>query len=112
MMRRPPRSTLFPYPPLSRSLGPLPIQVGLVEHVLAALAGLRVDNCQVELDAPEPPGLDGSARLFVDALLGAGVCRQLAGRPVYATTEPVLLSAGGATLTLHPGEDASLTISY
>ena len=94
------------------TLGQAPAQVGLVEHVLAALAGLRVDNCQVELDAPEPPGLDGSARVFVDALLGAGVCRQPARRPVYGVAEPVLLSAGGATLALHPGDDASLTVSY
>ena len=39
-------------------LAHLPGQVGLVEHVLAALAGLRIDNCRIELDAPEPPGLD------------------------------------------------------
>ena len=35
--------------------------VTLVEHALAALAGLRIDNCRIELDAAEPPGLDGSA---------------------------------------------------
>ena len=49
------------------TLGHPPEQVGLVEHVLAALAGLRIDNCFVELNAPEPPGLDGSARRFVDS---------------------------------------------
>src|SRR5437879_10254375 len=47
------------------TLGRPPAEVSLVEHVLAALAGLRIDNCRVELDAPEPPGLDGSARGFV-----------------------------------------------
>src|SRR5262245_9213697 len=47
------------------TLGHLPAQVGLVEHVLASLAGLRIDNCYIELDAPEPPGLDGSASGFV-----------------------------------------------
>src|SRR5437879_4279741 len=35
--------------------------VEMVEHVLAALAGLRIDNCTVELDAPETPGCDGSS---------------------------------------------------
>ena len=44
------------------TLGRLPTQVSLVEHVLSSLAGLRIDNCLVELDAPEPPGLDGSAK--------------------------------------------------
>src|SRR5207237_1077847 len=47
------------------TLGRPPAHVALVEHVLAALAGLRIDNCFIELDGPEPPGLDGSAREFV-----------------------------------------------
>ncbi|MBM3980067.1 MAG: UDP-3-O-acyl-N-acetylglucosamine deacetylase, partial [Planctomycetes bacterium] len=41
------------------TLGHTGAGVSLVEHVLAALAGLRIDNCIIELDAPEPPGLDG-----------------------------------------------------
>ena len=54
------------------TLGRSPLCVSLVEHVLASLAGLRIDNCFVELDAPEPPGLDGSSRQFVDMLKEAG----------------------------------------
>ncbi len=94
------------------TLGHAPARVGLVEHVLAALAGLRVDNCVVELDAPEPPGLDGSARAFVDALLGAGVAQQAGRRPVWCVEEPVVLQSGGATLAVHPACDGSLTVSY
>jgi UDP-3-O-acyl N-acetylglucosamine deacetylase len=88
------------------TLGHLPAQVGLVEHVLAALAGLRVDNCVVEVNAPEPPGLDGSAREFVGVLLAAGLVRQNEPRGVCAVEHPVAVRAGGATLTLHPPEDA------
>src|SRR5579875_2959740 len=84
------------------TLGHPPAQIGLVEHVLAALAGLRIDNCLVELNAPEPPGLDGSARGFVAALLKAGICRQGARRPVFGVEQSLVLSAGGATLALHP----------
>ena len=84
------------------TLGHPPAQIGLVEHVLAALAGLRIDNCQVELNAPEPPGLDGSARGFVTALLKAGICRQGARRSIFGVEESVVLSARGATLALHP----------
>src|SRR5438045_2552614 len=71
-----------PIPPRARqvtdtrrrtTLGPAAAGVTLVEHVLAALSGLRIDNCLVELDGPEPPGLDGSARGFVEALAEAGV---------------------------------------
>jgi UDP-3-O-acyl-N-acetylglucosamine deacetylase len=84
------------------TLGHPPAQIGLVEHVLAALAGLHIDNCHVELNAPEPPGLDGSARGFVTALLEAGICRQGARRPIFGVDQSVVLSARGATLALHP----------
>ncbi len=84
------------------TLGHPPGQIGLVEHVLAALAGLRIDNCQVELNAPEPPGLDGSAREFVAVLLEAGICRQRARRPIFGVERSVVLVARGATLALHP----------
>jgi UDP-3-O-acyl N-acetylglucosamine deacetylase len=96
------------------TLGALPGQVGLVEHVLAALSGLRIDNCIVELNAPEPPGLDGSARRFVWALLEARIIRQSGSRPVCAPSHSVVVAAGGATLALHPplGGTTGLTISY
>jgi len=94
------------------TLGRAPAQVGLVEHVLAALAGLRIDNCFVELNAPEPPGLDGSARLFVDALGRAGTVLQAGRREVWATDEPVVVTAGGATLALHPADGPGLRVSY
>jgi UDP-3-O-acyl N-acetylglucosamine deacetylase len=94
------------------TLGHPPAQVGLVEHVLAALAGMRIDNCYVELNAPEPPGLDGSARQFVEALREAGLSTQPLRRSCFTVTERVLVEAKGATLALHPGEDGSLTITY
>jgi UDP-3-O-acyl N-acetylglucosamine deacetylase len=84
------------------TLGRAPVQVALVEHVLAALAGLRIDNCLVELNACEPPGLDGSADGFAQALVRAGAQVQPARRPVWCVDEPVTVSGGGATLTLHP----------
>ncbi len=93
------------------TLGRLPAQVGLVEHVLAALAGLRIDNCRVELNAPEPPGLDGSSRQFVSVLLEAGIHPQGSRRPVYGVERPVVLSAGGATLGLYPA-DSGLVLTY
>jgi UDP-3-O-acyl-N-acetylglucosamine deacetylase len=94
------------------TLGQPPGQVGLVEHVLAALAGLRIDNCFVELNAPEPPGLDGSARRFVEALCQARPIVQPARREISAVEAPVIVSHNGATLTLHPPERDELRISY
>src|SRR5438094_660831 len=74
------------------TLGRHPVQVGLVEHVLASLAGLRIDNCQVEVNAPEPPGLDGSSRQFVDSLLSAGTVLQPARREVWTVSAPAVVS--------------------
>ena len=50
------------------------------EHVLSALAGLSIDNCIIEIDAPELPGGDGSAKIFTDVLLEAGVTTSEAPR--------------------------------
>jgi UDP-3-O-acyl-N-acetylglucosamine deacetylase len=97
------------------TLGHAPVQVSLVEHVLAALSGLRIDNCLVELDAPEPPGLDGSALGFVQAILTSGIQNQSATRAIWHTAEPITLRAGGATLTLHPpapGAHSRLDLTY
>ncbi len=94
------------------TLGHAPAQVGLVEHVLAALAGLRLDNCWVDLNAPEPPGLDGSALGFVEALRAAGAVLQPARRSVWEVEEPVVVRQAGATLALHPADGDSLRVSY
>jgi UDP-3-O-acyl N-acetylglucosamine deacetylase len=97
------------------TLGQPPAQVELVEHILAALAGLRIDNCRVEVDAPEPPGLDGSALRFVKALRDAGLESQPGRRTVWRIDSPVHVESGGATLGLYPLDDsaaAHLRISY
>ncbi|MBY0527687.1 MAG: UDP-3-O-acyl-N-acetylglucosamine deacetylase [Gemmataceae bacterium] len=94
------------------TLGRAPAQVMLVEHVLAALAGLRIDNCQVEIDGPEPPGLDGSSRAFVDALLDAGCVIQPTRRPIWSVSQSVTVASPGATLSLHPTHGDELKISY
>ena len=89
--------------------------ITLVEHLLATLAGLRVDNCVVELDGPEPPGLDGSAQAFVDAVLDAGTEVQPARRAIWAVEEPISVTKAGAVVTLHPptaDESKSLVATY
>jgi UDP-3-O-acyl N-acetylglucosamine deacetylase len=94
------------------TLGHPPLQISLVEHVLAALAGLRIDNCRVELDAPEPPGLDGSAQGFVNLLRQAGAVLQPARRAVWMVAAPVVVCQNGATLALHPGSEEGLKATY
>lgn len=93
-------------------LGRPPAQIGLVEHVLAALAGLRIDNCRIEVNAAEPPGMDGSAQQFANALSQAGVVLQPARRAVWGVNQPVLVAQNGATLSLHPTSTNELRVSY
>jgi UDP-3-O-[3-hydroxymyristoyl] N-acetylglucosamine deacetylase len=69
-------------------------QVDMVEHVLAALAGLEIDNCEIWADASEMPGCDGSALPFVTALETAGLVRQDAARLRKTVLESI--RCGGA----------------
>ncbi|MEP6689962.1 MAG: bifunctional UDP-3-O-[3-hydroxymyristoyl] N-acetylglucosamine deacetylase/3-hydroxyacyl-ACP dehydratase [Gemmatimonadaceae bacterium] len=82
-----------------------------VEHVLAAVAGLEIDDLLIDLDAPEPPIVDGSARPFLDALTAAGVAER-AGRVEYLDVrEPVRVTAGDATYEALPARSLSLSVT-
>ncbi len=59
------------------------IRIDTVEHVLAALAGLGIDNVLVEMNQSETPILDGSARIYVEKLLEAGIVEQNATRKYF-----------------------------
>jgi UDP-3-O-acyl N-acetylglucosamine deacetylase len=61
--------------------------VEMVEHILAALAGLQVDNCEVWVNAPEMPGCDGSSLPFVEAIDSVGLLSQAAIRSLLVIHE-------------------------
>jgi UDP-3-O-[3-hydroxymyristoyl] N-acetylglucosamine deacetylase/3-hydroxyacyl-[acyl-carrier-protein] dehydratase len=65
------------------TLGKNDVRVHTVEHVLAALVGCEIDNALIELDGPEIPIMDGSAKLFTDAILKVGVQTQNANREYF-----------------------------
>jgi UDP-3-O-acyl N-acetylglucosamine deacetylase len=94
------------------TLGRPPAQVGMVEHVLAALAGLHIDNCRIEINAGDPPGMDGSSQEYLEALESAGVVLQPARRAIWTVDQPVVVAHGGATLALHPSPAPELRASY
>ena len=94
------------------TIGQPPLYVTLVEHVLAALSGLRIDNCVVELDAPEPPGLDGSAQPFVAALLRAGTELLSERRAVWTVDRSLIYRTHDASIALHPSDRQELRVSY
>lgn len=56
------------------------VKISTIEHVMAALAGLQIDNCLIEINAPETPITDGSARFFTEAIQNAGIVEQKADK--------------------------------
>jgi UDP-3-O-[3-hydroxymyristoyl] N-acetylglucosamine deacetylase len=87
--------------------------VELTEHVLAALAGLQIDNCLVQLDAVETPGCDGSSLAFVEALLSTEIVPQTEPRLCFVVEHPTdVQGKNGTTITALPSKRGSLTIDY
>lgn len=85
--------------------------VHTVEHVLAAVTALEIDDIRIDLDAAEPPILDGSARPFYDALLGAGIV-DVAGEVEYLMLrEPLTVRDGSSTYTVTPAPTLSLDVT-
>lgn len=64
-------------------------RIHTVEHVLAALAGLQIDNALIDLDGPEPPVMDGSSYAFIEALKKAGIETQEADREYFVIDQPI-----------------------
>jgi UDP-3-O-acyl N-acetylglucosamine deacetylase len=87
-------------------------RVEMVEHVLAALAGLEVDNCEVRVDAAEMPGCDGSAMAFVAAVESVGRTTQEARVKRLEITEHVVLESGDCRIEALPVDDESYSIEY
>jgi UDP-3-O-[3-hydroxymyristoyl] N-acetylglucosamine deacetylase / 3-hydroxyacyl-[acyl-carrier-protein] dehydratase len=87
------------------TIGEGPVRVHTVEHVLAALSGMGVDNAIVEMDANEPPIGDGSAQPYVDLIKRAGVTAQEEPRKFFDVREPTHVELKtGALLVLLPDE--------
>ena len=90
------------------------IQIGTIEHLMAAFAGCEIDNAIVELDGPEVPIMDGSAAPFVRLIDHAGLSVQDAVRRAIKVVKPVSVSNNGAIAALLPdhGFSMSFEIDY
>jgi UDP-3-O-[3-hydroxymyristoyl] N-acetylglucosamine deacetylase len=86
------------------------VSIATVEHLMAALAGLEVDNVVVELDGPEVPAMDGSAAPFVFLIECAGLVEQDAPRRVIKVLKPVSVGTPGKTASLAP--DGVFSVSF
>lgn len=89
------------------------VNVHTVEHVLSALTGMGVDNAIVEMDANEPPIVDGSSLPFVEMIKKAGLVEQGAPRPVFEVREPIHLeSRDGSLLTIVPDKKFRISCTH
>jgi UDP-3-O-[3-hydroxymyristoyl] N-acetylglucosamine deacetylase len=84
------------------------VSVATVEHLLAALMGMGVDNVIAELDGPELPILDGSAKVFCEMIAEAGVVPQSAPRRRLVVLQPVEVRDGVRFARLFPGDGFSI----
>jgi UDP-3-O-[3-hydroxymyristoyl] N-acetylglucosamine deacetylase len=74
---------------LSTELAQGSASVRTVEHLLAALSGMGIDNARIEIDGAEVPLLDGSAKDWVSAIAQSGIVPQSGDRPIHSLTEPI-----------------------
>ncbi len=91
------------------------IEVHTIEHLMSAIYGLGIDNLLVEVDGIEIPGLDGSAKPFVELIEKAGIEEQTAKRIEFALKEPIYVNGfNGITIIALPynGLKISYTLSY
>ena len=88
------------------------VSVETVEHLLAALTALGIDNCIVELNTPEVPIMDGSAAPFVYLILNeSGVRRLSAPKKFLKVLRPISLSQGDKRIALYPSDHFKVTYS-
>jgi UDP-3-O-[3-hydroxymyristoyl] N-acetylglucosamine deacetylase len=87
------------------------VRVDTVEHLLAALVSLGVDNVIVELNSPEVPIMDGSAAPFIYLIYEAGVKRLGASRKFLKVLRPISLLRGDKRIALYPSDHFKVTYS-
>ena len=98
--------------PLRTTLRSGSVGVDMVEHVMATLAGLQIDNCEIWVDQPEMPGCDGSSLPFVEALDAAGVVVQEAIRPRCIVRQIVRLGNQQSWIEARPCCSSKTVLQY
>ena len=87
------------------------VKLKTIEHVLAALVGLEIDNVLIEINAEEPPIMDGSSKFFVDALEKAGIKQLNSLRKEYVIKNVISYKdeKSGSEITVIPSENYEIT---
>lgn len=87
-------------------------RISTIEHSLAALTGMDLDNVLIEIDNEEVPILDGSSRIFVEAIANTGIVEQDAEREYFVVTERIIYKneQTGSEIIALPDNDYSLNV--
>lgn len=83
--------------------------VSTIEHLMACLAGLSIDNAVAELDDYEMPIMDGSAAVFTQSIRKSGIVEQNAPRVYFTVLSPIKLEKDGKSVCLHPADHLKIT---
>ena len=85
------------------------VKVHTVEHVMAALHGMGIDNVEIEMDSSEPPIMDGSARAYVNMILEGEPVEQDTDREIFVLDKPISVSKGNSSLIALPYDGFKIT---
>lgn len=91
------------------TLGNSGVKIRTVEHILAALAGIGIDNLIIEVDGPEIPILDGSSTELVSIILKGGIAKQAKKMPYMRIMKPVIMDDGHSEIAIFPYEGRKIT---
>lgn len=96
------------------SVGKAEAQVQTIEHLMATLAGIGIDNLIIEIDNNEVPGMDGSGALFLDAFTKAGLKELDAPKQYFSLKEPIIVEENGSRIIALPSSEykISYTLNY
>jgi UDP-3-O-acyl N-acetylglucosamine deacetylase len=86
--------------------------VEMIEHIMAALAGLQIDNCELRVDRPEMPGCDGSSLPFVQVLTAAGVVEQPAPRRRRVIRRTIRVGDQNSWIEARPCSSGKMVLRY
>jgi len=100
--------------PRRTSIGRNDVHIYTIEHLMAALSGLCIDNIYIEIDNEEVPGLDGSSMNFLETLSKAGVKEQEKLRRSFLIKEAIFIEEDGSTIVAVPAQEfkISYTLNY
>ncbi len=87
------------------------VKIRTVEHIMAALAGLGIDNITIEVNGPEIPILDGSSTELINIILSAGIAKQGKKRPYLRIKRPVMFEDGHSKIVALPYNGRRITYS-